>query len=256
MDYSEDSIYIIGNGRVGNWFYDQIKTVYKSVNILSSKEIDKFNFKSSRSNHFFLAVPDNAINSVANDLVKFLSKVLVDLNGVSLFHFSGSLTSDVFDKKIITKCASIHPAFSVPKTSETIINNEDRFFILEGNIDAQQFLQKILGQLAFKYLIVKTEFKPLYHALCVLSSSLIMPFIDSLYNGMNKCGFSDQDSKNLITSLINSGKSNLDQYDLENGLTGPHKRRDLETIELNLKALESFNPKLRDIYLSFSKLLD
>jgi len=197
-----------------------------------------------RENDSINALEDLVKNS---DVIMVLIKddaieAFIDANPIlkqkRLVHCSGALTT--------SKAVGVHPLMSFGDDLYSYEEYKKIPFILEkGSVD----FKKIFPQLENKYHYINKEDKALYHALCVMSgnftSILWSKFFDEISSKFNLAPevahpYLESICKNLITNP-------------QKAPTGPLVRKDLKTIEKNLKAL-SGGP-FHGIYKAFVDLM-
>jgi predicted short-subunit dehydrogenase-like oxidoreductase (DUF2520 family) len=96
---------------------------------------------------------------------------------------------------------------------------------------------------------IKPEQKSLYHAMCVLSGNFSQMLFTLAASRLNKLGINNNDLKNYVFQSI----SNVESNPLQN-LTGPIVRKDHQTIQKNISALE--NPEHQKLYKTFVEIYE
>ncbi|MCO5112918.1 MAG: DUF2520 domain-containing protein [Bdellovibrionaceae bacterium] len=178
---------------------------------------------------FYLSVQDREILNVYHPLKDVLSSVS-DCR-ISYVHFSGSF----YHPEIV----GIHPLMTFTKE---IKYPQHIYEDLPLKCDHQDWVRSHSSRLEY----IPPEDKPLYHALCVMLGNFPQLLIDLISKKMPE-KFDIQDFKYLISYSI--------QNVLEmgsKGLTGPHIRKDIETITKNLKSLEG--TELKSVYTEMSEM--
>lgn len=178
---------------------------------------------------FYLSVQDREILNVYHQLKDVLSS-MSDCS-MSYVHFSGAF----YHPEIV----GIHPLMTFTKE---IKYPQDVYEDLPLKCDHQDWVKSYPNRLEY----ISPEDKPLYHALCVMLGNFPQLLIDLISKKMPE-KFDIQDFKYLISYSI--------QNVLEagaKGLTGPHVRKDVETITKHLKALEE--TELQSVYAEMSEI--
>ncbi len=245
---------IVGTGRVGTAIAKALKN-YKIVGLSSRKKEDAFLcIKSTGCSNWssfayqitrtadivFLTVPDSKIEDVYKDIERnngFKTNSVV-------IHTSGALSSDIFkEARLVRKGRlSMHPvsSFVSPNLPDGTI------FALEGDEYGIRVGKQIVKDLNGKYFIVPKEIKPLYHAMLNFGASHLIALLQMGASLLEASGIKGREE--LILSLAERTLKNAKEIGLQNALTGPIERGDVETVELELKALKQVSPETLNIY--------
>lgn len=227
------SYLIIGAGRAAKHFQHYLTLLNLSVETWSRKnnspaELEKL---ASDCDRYLLLISDSQIA----EFVKTYSF----LRNRRTVHFSGSIS--------VEEIANVHPLMTF---SEILYSKEDYQKIQFAVFKDNQSLEEILPGLPNPSFYVPEEKKALYHALCVASGNLT-----TLLWQMTIKEFTDQlhvEPQILWPYLERISQNIMSQH--ESALTGPFVRRDLTTLNSNVKALN--HSPLKEIYLSFLKGYD
>lgn len=173
-------------------------------------------------------VSDSAIEKV------ILENSLTDKTKV--IHFSGALVSDL--------AFGAHPLMTFGDEVYDLATYKGIPFIIEQ--EGPDFSELLPGLPNPSYKISK-EKKPLYHSLCVLSGNFTVLLWQKFFIELKEQFDIPHTAIKpyLRQTLINLEKNH------EAALTGPISRRDLETIQKNILALES--DPYADVYRSFAR---
>lgn len=259
---------IIGAGKVGTalakHFYscgiqiDQVvDTKLTNARILASRVKAK-SFSSDlllipqTANLICISVQDRNIKSVVNNLVDGKNK----FSSVYIFHTSGSETSEVLYplKKLGAQILSFHPLFSfASKKIEYDLSNV--FFAIESDSKiAINYAQRFCKDIKAKSIVIGKNQKGLYHAFAVFISNYLTVLLaraeKSLLGKKSKIKIN-----NLYKPLIDSTLRNIEILGVREGLTGPAKRGDRETIKNNIEALQKYSPELTKSYKEFARII-
>lgn len=250
------TIGFIGAGKVGFSFGKYLSenniniSGYYSTNSLSAD--DAAHFTSSNtfgtleelielSDIIFVTVPDDSITSVWEELKAS------GIHNKIVCHCSGALTSDVFvgceDYKC--KCCSVHPLLAVSDKLTSYKNFESAVFTLESRDDSAGLLTEILESCSNKVVRISPENKPMYHAAAVMASNLMLGLAECAVSKLRQCGFSNETALNAISPLILGNIKSMLENGLENSLTGPVERNDIQTVNKHLQILSGDD---REIY--------
>jgi predicted short-subunit dehydrogenase-like oxidoreductase (DUF2520 family) len=229
----ERSYTIIGDGRVAKHF----------SRYLSLLKISHFRWARSRnskedlaqyiadSSHILILILDSAIESFA--------KTIPDVSEKKLVHFSGSLVTSV-----------AHGAHPLMTFTEELFSLEQYtkipFVLDEGPLT----FQELLPGLKNPHYYIKRQLRPLYHAFCVVSGNFTTVLWDRFFSSLEgqfgippeaAFPYLDQICRNLKNRSIPA-------------LTGPLARKDWETIEKNLEALQ--DDPMQKVYYGFLEALN
>ncbi|MBB6479832.1 DUF2520 domain-containing protein [Spirochaeta isovalerica] len=219
---------IVGDGRMATHFarYLQLSGIpYKQWSRKANSEDPSDYLKNSRA--VFLLIRDDAIASFAEENP--------GLKEMPLIHFSGSL--------FLEGIPSIHPLMTFSKELYSLEKYRTIPFIHEKG---KMSLRDVLPELPNPVQAMDFRMKSLYHSLCVLSGN----FTTMLWQK----AFSDFDEKlelddRLLIPYMEQTFENL-KSNWTDALTGPLARRDKETVERNLQALEG--DLYQNVYRSFA----
>jgi len=194
------------------------------------------------------AVPDDRIASLYEELRDFINPKSL------LVHFSGALTSEVFRGPLRL---SAHPAqtFPYPRLGKDVF--KDVYFALEGTKQAIAFFRPVLERTGARTFIISQKEKPLYHAMCIFASNLVVGLLKYSDDIGLSLGLSEEERRGSITRLALETVCNAaESGSLEDALSGPLVRGDKETIIKNLNGLEKLPAQKRLYRLLSRRLLD
>ncbi|MCK4333465.1 DUF2520 domain-containing protein [candidate division WOR-3 bacterium] len=194
------------------------------------------------------AVPDDRIASLYEELKDFINPESL------LVHFSGALTSEVFRGPLRL---SAHPAqtFPYPRLEKDAF--KDVYFALEGPKQAVVFFRPLLERIGARTFVISREEKPLYHAMCVFASNLIVGLLEYAQDIGLSLGLSEEERRGSITRLALETVCNAaESGSLADALSGPLLRGDKDTIIKNLNSLEKLPAQKRLYRLLSRRLLD
>lgn len=183
-----------------------------------------------------ISVPDDAIEKCA---VELSLSPHVQPTGI-VFHCSGSLTSDVLLhlKHKGYSTASIHPLRSFADSSKSVAFFSGCYCALEGDMDACEILQSLFFEMGAHVFPLNPSHKKRYHAGAVFASNYLVTLAKTTQSLMVDCGIDEDSSKHMILSLMSSCLENIKNHDtIEESLTGPIRRGDIETLKSHLGVL-------------------
>lgn len=222
-----ETFLLIGDGRLANHLGNYLNLLkLPFVQWCRKQPISDLDQLQSGVSHILLAIKDDAIEKFVESHPELLKKTVV--------HFSGSLVSD--------RVYGAHPLMTFGKTLYDLPTYERIPFIFEK--DRKSFAELLPGFKNPSFSICR-ELKPLYHALCVMGGNFTTILWQKLFEEFEATlGLPSSVALPYLEQIAKNLKDNP-----KVSLTGPLARRDLVTIETNLRAL-SEDP-FKKIYESF-----
>ena len=199
------------------------------------------------SDVLFITVPDGVIPSVFEEVKSF------DLKGKFICHCSGSISAaDAFSGIDNTGAYgySVHPLFAVSDRFETYRELADAFFTLEGNSSHIDDMRKMLEDAGLKVRVIDSKDKAKYHLAAVITSNLMLALLDTGFEKLTECGFSEEDARKAIRPLVMGNVTHAIDAGTVKALTGPVERGDVKTLSRHLEQID--DPDQRQLYLLLS----
>lgn len=257
------TISIIGAGKLGgalaialnkkNFSIDNLiarnfETAEKVAKLINPKPkiLPADDFSEIASDVILIATQDSEIETVADRLAERLKTTPF------VFHTSGSLSSEVLRRLKAVGCfvGSIHPLVSISDAARGADRFADAYFCVEGDAEAVEIAEAIVGRLGGKSFSVAAEYKILYHAAAVTACGHLVALIDAAIEMLTKCGLDAEDAREILTPLVKSTVSNLETQTTAEALTGTFARADVETLRRHLETLRAnVAPETLEIYL-------
>lgn len=185
------------------------------------------------SDVLLFAVPDDEIAPLYERLPQHISETCL------LVHFSGVITSSVFDQAPMRLSAHPAKAFPLPHTGKDAF--KDVFFALEGTDCAVELLKPVLEKIGAKTFFIAPDRKPLYHVACVMTSNLVLGLLDAAGELNRTVGIDEAILRRVILDFAQGTISDAKAHQtLVEALSGPITRGDKSTLALHLKVLERF----------------
>lgn len=193
------------------------------------------------SDSVILSTPDGAIKNVWETIPKDL------IDGRMICHLSGSLSSDVFSgiDQYGAYGISIHPLIAFSDKESVYQQLNEVSFTLEGHDKAVKQWKDILTQIGNSALVISKEVKPMYHAAASILSNHVVAVLQTGYELLQRCGFSEEDARKFSSVLVQNNVSNVISEGAKKALTGPIERADIETVRKHLSVL---NEKEQELY--------
>lgn len=241
---------ILGGGKLGTCLGRALSSVGHPVNAVSCLHLESARKSAaligdsvrpftdnpraaSLGKWIFLTAPDDEIIP----MVKELSPL--NLKNKLVCHCSGILSAEVLNplKKQGAHTASLHPVqtFSSRECEPDIFRNI--YFTLEGEDRACSKLKDMVKKWGGVPLTIQKDQKPGYHAACSLSSNLMIALVHTAAGIIKPLGIKKEKEYQILLPLIRQTLSNIEEKGLQESLTGPVVRGDLQTVKTHLAAL-------------------
>ncbi|MDM8534127.1 DUF2520 domain-containing protein [Clostridiaceae bacterium HSG29] len=194
----------------------------------------------------FLTVNDDSIKSVLDESImsfeKLVNKTFIHMSGAH----SSRLLMNAYEKG--AKVYSLHPLQSVSSIENAVKDFSNSVFSIETiNEEIDENIQKILDILK-SYFKIDSDKKAIYH----MAASVFSNYLNTLMDfGLELTSSLDIDKKfafEAMKPLIYSSLKNIENNGVENSLTGPLSRGDVNTIKTHLKTYEENNKNFEEFY--------
>ena len=224
-----EHITIIGTGRLGS----AVSTILQQNSIPHTMlgRANTYNL----TGIVYICVPENAIATVANSIVPHPN--------VLVLHSSGSLGPETLHKHQHIGC--LHPIQSftlplqeIPKIIPATFQGDDRYLT---------FVEKFASMCNFQ-LYKFTGDRLAYHTAAVVAGNFATILFHSAVELLNKQGFSFEDACAILHPLAVQSITNARNGALQQVLTGPISRNQIEIIEKQLQHLHTIYPELEKVY--------
>ncbi|MCK4672404.1 DUF2520 domain-containing protein [candidate division WOR-3 bacterium] len=252
------NIGLVGCGKVGTTIFYLLKNNNKIIGVY---DINKKNEKQAlkllhikknlslkelcaKSQALFFATPDDQI------LVAYMKAKPFIEDKKYIFHFSGLLSSAIFPKSRNIYRGSIHPFATFPDIVLPPARNKYYLFV-EGNEHALRAIKRIFAKRYFNIKKLKSCQKTKHHLLGVFSSNLLVGLVSAIYGLAKDIGWTKKEINDVIMPIIEETLHNIRGKGLNNALSGPLERGDIEVIKKHLSTLKK-NKDLSNIYRTLS----
>ncbi|MDG0815232.1 Rossmann-like and DUF2520 domain-containing protein [Bdellovibrio svalbardensis] len=223
---SSTSYLVIGSGRVarhiGHYFH-LLNLKHKSWD--RSQDPHALKKLIHESSHVLLAISDNAIEGFFRLHLAGLEKTVV--------HFSGAHNFDVM--------IAAHPLMTFGPDLYDLEFYKKIHFTMTG-----ASLNEALPGLTNPSSVLPAEQKALYHAYCVLGGNFTTLLLAKMLEGFAEMKIPSEAAKLYIEKVVGNTFAEPGK-----ALTGPLVRKDIETVNANLQALDS--DSTAEIYKAFLK---
>lgn len=231
---------VIGSGNVASHFVSALKKNGYEVVVCEhpSKAADTEYARVAACEVVVIAVKDDVINEVAGRISETEALVV---------HTSGSVSVDAL--KPIRRRGSLYPLQTLSKQAE--IDFRSRVPLLFDAVDVSDELKlKLLAEsLSDTVIRCSDADRRKIHLAAV--------FVSNFVNIMIHCGgkvVGDEFDMTMFQPLVNETVRKVFEMGSENALTGPARRKDLNTIDIQLKSLSS-HPEEKKIYEAVTKYI-
>lgn len=254
----QNSITIFGRGALGSALYDffknesfRIQSIWdkKRVEVHSTVENSTFFMDKNLPTEenelgeiIFIAVPDDQIKLLSDDL----SKIPLNWENRSVIHCSGNLSSDTCSslKKRGAKVAAMHPIQTFNK-GDGLHRFCDIYITLEGDDVLISELSLIINQMGAHPLKITAEQKRVIHIASVIASNYLVSLLNVSETILKDAGITE--SLDIIQPLVSQTVHNIFEKGVQESLTGPISRGDIQSVEDHLNLLNE-NQIYSEIY--------
>jgi predicted short-subunit dehydrogenase-like oxidoreductase (DUF2520 family) len=253
------SIGIIGAGRLGGALADALLKSGRPLDTVASRTLEGADALAAhlpfvnaapveelvaQCEVVFLAVPDDQLESVA-DAQRWR-------DGQAVVYLSGGRGLDVLAP--VTEAGGLagclHPLQTFPSGEEPA-RARTRFAGIACGIEApaplDALLEAIVDDLDARSFRLEGVDRAAYHAAAVFVSNDIVAAMAAATRAWSLAGLPSEDAREALSPLLRSSAEAIASRPLEEALTGPVARGDVETVRRHLGSLEA-EPELRALY--------
>ena len=198
-----------------------------------------------------LAVADRAIRSTAERLAarpSAGSEVWLHLSG---FH-PGSLIRLSAD--IPRSAGCMHPLCALDGSEISVSHLEGCVAGIDGDDEAVAAARELSLALGMDPVRLVEGTKGVYHASAVTVAGHVTALFDRAAKALEGCGFDEDGARKALHRLLKTAVDNLEVGAPAEVLTGPVARGDSQVTEAHLRALESVDPKLAELYAGLAEI--
>lgn len=209
------------------------------------------NLKAARTSALVLiCVPDDGLKSVVNELAEGMT----DGTGQLILHTSGIHSSRLLAplQRKGADVASVHPVQSFPAKAGPLRLFRGIYWGVEAKGKARDQAQSVVRKLGGHVLFIDENSKALYHAACSLASNAFVALEEAAASLLQHIGLSKKQAVDVLLPLVQGSLQNVKNLGLEEALTGPVVRGDVQTVKRHLEALE-IHPRLREVYKNLAR---
>lgn len=191
-----------------------------------------------------LAVPDDAIGELANELRLY--------GGQALVHTSGVLGAEALDpaRAAGTQVGAFHPLVAFADTERAIAALPGSTIAIEGDDQLAALLAEMAQALGATAVRLAPGSKAAYHAAAVLAAGGFVALLDAIAELGAAAGLDEQGSLAIYGGLIEQTLGNARALGIRAALTGPMTRGDVGTLTRHLEALTRLAPDVLPLYVA------
>jgi hypothetical protein len=171
------------------------------------------NAKLEKSTHVLLAISDGALENFYRSRLAGFDKTVVHFSGA--VYFEGAVAA--------------HPLMTFGPELYTLETYKKIHFVLSGS----DRMGEVLPGLPNSFSVLPAGAKPLYHALCVMGGNFPTILWQKMFADFAALGIPEHAAHLYLQTVLQNTLQNP-----HTALTGPLARKDIGTIEKNLRALE------------------
>ena len=221
------------NARLCGYYSRSIESSNYAAKITNSAQFNNLEKLIEKCNILIITTSDDAIADVWGELSNF------NIQNKIVCHCSGSLSSEIFfdiSSKGSFAC-SMHPLKAINSKESSYKDLKDSYFTLEGDTQAVDIMKSFLQYKGNPYKLMTSADKRSYHLASVFMSNLMIAMGNISVKLLAKYGFSEEESLMALSSLSIGNINRMFEVGLEDALTGPLERSDIETIKNHLSSL-------------------
>lgn len=194
----------------------------------------------------FITTPDGTIKEACDSI----SEKNGFKSGSVVLHCSGALSSTelMSAKTCGANIGSMHPLQSFASAEYEFNPFSGIVTSVEGDREAIDAAKHVTEDLGSYCVTIKTEAKMLYHASAVVASNYLVTLLDLSLSLIKLAGVTGEDALRGLKPLIEGTISNVEKMGIQNALTGPIARGDIQIIEKHLSEIGSKTPQLLSLY--------
>jgi predicted short-subunit dehydrogenase-like oxidoreductase (DUF2520 family) len=191
-----------------------------------------------------LAVPDDALSSLAGGLRMY--------SGQAMVHTSGALGADVLAPAMAagTQVGTFHPLVAFADTERAVAALRGATIAIEGDDQLLALLARMAEALGARPVRLVPGSKAAYHAAAVLAAGGFVALLDAIAELGRVAGLDEEGSLAVYGPLIEQTLGNARALGIRQALTGPIVRGDRGTLEAHLAALREHAPGVLALYVA------
>jgi predicted short-subunit dehydrogenase-like oxidoreductase (DUF2520 family) len=194
-----------------------------------------------------LAVPDDAVRSVAGSLHMY--------GGQAMVHTSGLLGAEVLAPAMAagTQVGSFHPLVAFADVERAVAALHGATIAIEGDDQLLDLLARMAEALGATPVRLAPGSKAAYHAAAVLAAGGVDALLDAIVELGSVAGLDEAGSLAIYGPLVEQTLANARALGIDAALTGPATRGDRGTIAAHVAELEARGPAVVAIYTALAE---
>lgn len=198
---------------------------------------------------------DAIITAVRDDAIAEVAQMLVASGFVAsrhvMIHCSGAMSAatafgGVADQ--LRGVATLHPLRAIADPAETMERLAGTVFGIEGDDAGRAVALDLVRALRGKPLELADSQMAAYHAAAAVVSNYLVTLLDTGAALLAGVGIERDQALAALLPLARGALANVAERGVDDGLTGPIRRGDKDTIDKHLHALAALPSKLQQVY--------
>lgn len=194
-----------------------------------------------------LAVPDDAIATLAGELHLY--------SGQALVHTSGVHGAEVLAPAMAagTSAGSFHPLVAFADVDRAMAALRGATVAIDGDDAVVDVLAEMAESIGATAVRLAPGSKAAYHAAAVLAAGGLVALLDVIAEVAVRVGLDEAGAMAVYGSLAGQALANARAMGTGPSLTGPFVRGDLGTVDLHLAALAATAPRALEVYVALAR---
>ena len=189
-----------------------------------------------------LAVPDDAVATVAGGLRLYAGQAIV--------HTSGLLGAEVLEPALAagSQAGAFHPLVAFADLDRALAALQGATIAIEGDDELASHLAEMAEAVGGSPVRLAPGSKAAYHAAAVLAAGGVTALLDTIREIASVMGLDEAGALRIYLPLIEQTVANAQALGVAAALTGPATRGDAGTVAAHLAALEAGAPGTLSVY--------
>jgi len=194
----------------------------------------------------FVAVPDDAIASVAADMRLY--------SGQAIVHTSGVLGADALAPSLAagTQAGGFHPLVAFADVERAVAALRGSTIAVEAPCPLLGLLAEMAESIGGIPVALPPGSKPAYHAAAVLAAAGLVALLDAIAELGRTAGLDEAHALAVYGPLLEGTLANARSLGIAAALTGPMTRGDVGTLEAHAAALAAHAPSVAAMHRELS----
>ncbi len=195
----------------------------------------------------FLTVPDDAVASVAENVLLY--------SGQALVHTSGALPASVLAPAMAagTSMASFHPLVTFTDLTQAIADLRGATIALEGDELLLPVLAELAESIGSRPVRLPEGGKAAYHAAAMMAAGGLVGLLDAIAQVAVLAGLDERTAMAVYAPLARQALANAERLGVDGALSGPFVRGDVGTVSSHLAVLRELAPSALPLYVEVAR---